>query len=884
MSVPLKLKDSAAPTELQKFSDSAENYLAYQIALNNFSKDSDNTSRIATHTIGSFRPIGTFIDTYFDSAVGTSAGSGGFYTTSTTSTVLLQRNGVETNTDSDVRRLIYLDSDASMGYTQNNGGVDTLIPQLKIREMNDSDQNTLVDRLNSTIYTNDYPGTYILTANVQDSDYQTYKQVFNDTRTDGAFNPYYLRQRTAFDSAGEGLPDTVRPFAIKRSNGDSGDYQGLQEMTDRQIQQSLGTVSRNQSGVTAGNIGAYLLLSSAQGNPTAVGYSGTWVSKGTATDTRQAIVDATYTRGRVENYSRQRDSTFSQTFLRLRVEEFTQNFEGNYTSNFENTFLIARTSVYSPGFVGNYTNTFSRTSNRNFTRNSTRTSTYTRNSTANFEGNFQGTSNYTGNFIGNFLGEYVGSQFTTYQYGWQTYWRIVQDYYGSGATLYVVWGNTTKFQNHYSSQSSAQSVSSVIGNDGLSYFKGSSQGGYSYTSDFSVARNEQVTYTRESTRQFTRTSQRQNTFARNFTGDFTGNYSRTLGFAGNFTGDFTGNFSNTFTRTSAGTFSRNFIGDYTGDFTRTSSRNFTRERNTDFLRTSTTLFAGNYTGNYTGNFTGNYAGAITISVTQGTTNYISNNGTEYSHTRTLHGNLYQGYRLGTIQHGTSSGQTVRIYYRTVTTISPALGPVHLTYLTLTDNNSDNGVVISYAATATSSFDTVNNAMTVGGTPADSRAFAFSRLAGTNTSNTQYNGIRHSGTISTTASYTRTSTRTSIPNYLRYRTGSFEGDYTGDFIGDYSRNYTGNYTTEFDRTRVSNYVGAQEFTRIFAGNYTGDFVGNFTRTSTRQRGETFLGTYTGDFSRSFEGNYSRTFTGDYAGTEIGTSIQNIETYTLYVRTA
>ena len=54
-----------------------------------------------------------------------------------------------------------------------------------------------------------------------------------DTRTDGS-STYNIYQRTT-----QSAPTQVLPFAIKRSNGDSGDYQGLQLMTE-QIQQSLG--------------------------------------------------------------------------------------------------------------------------------------------------------------------------------------------------------------------------------------------------------------------------------------------------------------------------------------------------------------------------------------------------------------------------------------------------------------------------------------------------------------------------------------------------------------------------------------------------------------------------------------------------------------------
>ena len=285
--VPLKLKDSA---DFQEFSSTEENYLAYQVGQYLISGDSSDVGSLTMDSSGGTQTIsGTFTDTAYDSAVGTGGSPGSFLTFTTTQTTLRTNLGTITPADSDYRIPVFrMDSDS----------------QQLIKEYNDSDMNVLIDRLNGRIATSDYLGSYRLGSSAPSGDYSVnLANVMTDTRTDGSSTAYNIYQRTT-----QSAPTQVLPFAIKRSNGDSGDYQGLQLMTDRQIQQSLGLRARNRlgtiadqsdSGGTGTFVGNYKLLSSAAGTPTDLGLSGTWAARGTATDTRQAIVDANYSRNRV---------------------------------------------------------------------------------------------------------------------------------------------------------------------------------------------------------------------------------------------------------------------------------------------------------------------------------------------------------------------------------------------------------------------------------------------------------------------------------------------------------------------------------------------------------------------------------------------------------
>lgn len=274
--------------------------------------------------------------------------------------------------------------------------------QTKIKEMDSTAMNALVDRLNRRIVTSDYLGSYRLGSSAPSGDYTiNLANVMTDTRTDGSSTAYNIYQRTT-----QSAPTQVLPFAIKRSNGDSGDYQGLQLMTERQIQQSLGLRARNRLGTTGDSagtfIGNYKLLSSAAGTPTDLGFTGTWAARGTATDTRQAIVDANYSRNRVSTYSRLRESTFSADYSRTRSSNYSDDYSRVRSSAYSDTYTVDRQSNYSVGFVGDYSRNFTRLRSSNFTRTRESTFEYTRNRASTFTGNYSRLVSYEGNFIGNY--------------------------------------------------------------------------------------------------------------------------------------------------------------------------------------------------------------------------------------------------------------------------------------------------------------------------------------------------------------------------------------------------------------------------------------------------------------------------------------------------
>jgi hypothetical protein len=222
--------------------------------------------------------------------------------------------------------------------------------------MSSSEIDSLTDRLVSRIFTSDYPGTYKLSTTTPTGGGWgvDISNVFTDNRIGGGGTPatainYNLYRRTSMAA-----PTENRPLSIKRSSGTTGTYQGLQEMSDAQIQYTFGQRAKTRIMDGSQNVGSYLLLSSTQGSPNALGYTGTWTAKGNATDSRQQVsTDTAYTRisTRIRN----------SNYTRISVGNYSRNFAGNYsrTTSTRNSILIS-TRDSTGNYIGNYSRSFSR--------------------------------------------------------------------------------------------------------------------------------------------------------------------------------------------------------------------------------------------------------------------------------------------------------------------------------------------------------------------------------------------------------------------------------------------------------------------------------------------------------------------------------------------
>ena len=873
MTVPLKLKDSASADFVQ-FSSTEENYLAYQAGLHLASGDSSDVGSLALNVHGTSTTIGNLTDTSYDQAVGT-GGDNVSITFSTTTTPVRQTKGTITPSGSNNRLpVMFRDSDG----------------QTVIREMNDSDMSVMLDRINTRIFTSDYPGTYKLATSTPAGGYTLdVANVTTDTRTDGTSTQHNLYRRTSMTA-----PTKVLPFSIKRSSGDTGTYQGLQLMSDDQVKYSIGTRLQNKISSTANGVGSYKIYSSAAGTPTSNGLSGTWTAKGTATDTRQAIVDANYTRGRVSTYARLRTSTYSADYQRTRNSAFSRSSNVARTSTYTATYTKTRVSTYTvSGFLGNFIGNYVSTATKDYTRTSTRDVAYAGNYGNTFTANYSRLFEYTGNF-----GSSVRSS------------TVVTAYTGNYTNTFI--GNYTR-QAQY------------IGN---------------YTGDFVDS------YTRD----------RQAIAGANYSRNFVGNYSRN--YLRNRSSNYSRNYLRTSIVSFEGNYQRNRVENFTGDYTRNFSRDFSSDftrTSINEMGYQTAYMRGRAKGGfqyYVGNFTGlAYYSRNIISSTGSWSsysfsssigspyymwftppsssvlaNYRSNGFTGSSILQSENGAPLQAneayvyffiYWNSVLQNGLHSwndlyANDAALYCADGDGFGTTSGADGIAEYKQISQWSGSGTMPTYdevqAMGETDRVDFINNITRIvnGGYEYEKGSFSGLRSANHN-AGTFYDGYYYSirrrlitaGT--TPADYassfvgnysrvTRTSTRSS--NYTRTSTTSFEGNYlrtsTTSYTGNYARNFTrtfvGNYSRNFTRTRSSNYLGGEGYTRDFVGNFTGNYTRDFTATFEGNYSRNFVGNFIGNYGRNFLGNYNRTFTGDYIGEQIGSGSTNIETYTLYVRTA
>jgi hypothetical protein len=343
--IPLKLKNSDG--DLQKFSSSEENYLAYQLglrlagisvldagALTTYSKfvvESQNTK------VGSYPDLATFESSYADS-VGTYTNT--FYQTVTEpigggstlglgsiATNLYQHYGLEDPEEVNKNR--------GSGYYQRPIRWDS---DGSLIEMTSAEFTSLTTRLLSTAMTNEYPGTYRIASSAPTSEHSVnIYDVFTDTRNDGTSIDYHLYRKSS-PSVG------VLPSGLPKNNSVSvsyisGSYDGLKAMTETQMQYTFGATAQKIQ-QTAGNIGTYQLRSSAQGAPTA---PGTWAARGTVTDTRnvdeqssfvvQYVGDYIKDYGKTINYSKAYAKAYVGQYAREDFETYVKTYVSQTTFN-----------------------------------------------------------------------------------------------------------------------------------------------------------------------------------------------------------------------------------------------------------------------------------------------------------------------------------------------------------------------------------------------------------------------------------------------------------------------------------------------------------------------------------------------------------------------
>ena len=134
-------------------------------------------------------------------------------------------------------------------------------------------------------------------------------------------------------------------------------------------------------------------------------------------------------------------------------------------------------------------------------------------------------------------------------------------------------------------------------------------------------------------------------YSGSYTGNYTGGYTGAKNYAGAYSGNYSGNYTGTYTGTSAysGTYAGNYTGTYTGSYQRF------------FSGYSGGFFSGNYAGTYTGYYTGYYTGAKNYSGTYSGT--YSGSYTGYYTGTSAYSGTYSGTYTG-YYSGTYAGDTI----------------------------------------------------------------------------------------------------------------------------------------------------------------------------------------------------------------------------------
>tara|TARA_R110000868_G_scaffold62200_6_gene188214 strand:+ start:14014 stop:15732 length:1719 start_codon:yes stop_codon:yes gene_type:complete len=548
---PVKILN--ANGDIKRFTAPEENFVAYQASLRLAYDDSDKAAQLSTL---SGTTIGSFTDTFFNQSVGAHPGSA-LSTGSTTYTVK-QRTGSNLDSDS-----TYFRAPINVN---NVGG--------NIAAMSQAEWKDLSFRLAKIITTNEYPGTYRLGSSTPSGDYSVHlSNVFVDTQTDGTNVNYNIYKRTAMTA-----PTKVNPLSLRKINGDSGAYDGIQAMDSDQMVYTFGEHLKRYIMSSSNNIGAYQIRSSAQGAPSV---TGTWTARGTATDTKKQTTDTDYAGDYAGNYI----GDFTGDYIGDFVGEYTRNSTNDSTVNSTATSTRNSTSVY----TGNYTGDF--------------VGTYTGNFIGDFTGNFLGPITYTGDFVGTYTGDFTGDfigDFTGDYSGIYTNPNaqdFVADAYvgnftGPGPPLPITYlGNYTgnylgpdaSIINYTRTRYSMVTENDYIGNYAAEFY-GNFEGAYTRNSTTNSTVNSTATQDENFTSAYTNADELDSTAnsTRNSTADAAENFTTVV--AEDYTGDFTGNYIGDFT----GNFIGDFIGNYEGIYTTNSTVN------------STTTYEGNYTGNYFG--------------------------------------------------------------------------------------------------------------------------------------------------------------------------------------------------------------------------------------------------------------------------------------------
>jgi len=710
-----------------------------------------------------------------------------------------------------------------------------------LREVNDFELDLICTRLLSSIFQNDYPGTFKLASVSPGSNWAVFlEDVFVDTRSDGSELAYsiWIKQEA------EAIPSTVRPLAPFRL---SGVFAGIKELTDPEIEFTFG--ERMKSLIMSTKIGTYQLRSSEQGPPTE---SGIWLAKGSAVNTVReyeedqnylglALFEIDYVEPYVADYTAEYEGNYSPTYEQTYVGDYVGTYQGSdivetYTAEYEGVDILL---TYSGDYEGA---TYTSESSVDYTSESELP--YTGDFNATFIGDYttEFSADYTGDFTATFIGDYTGD---------------FQAVYTSESTADYIKEFTAEYVGDYSG---------LYVGDYTADFSADYVGDYQGPSVF-------VTYTGEYTLEFSAD------YTGDFSADYVGDYAKefTADYTGDFSADYTGvtyvaDFSATYEGNSSAVYTGDFLADYVAQYVKEFSATYTSESAIEYLGD----FTATYTGDYTGDFGANYTSESTVDYTGDfSATYGGNYLAEYiaDFTATYDSN-YQSTSSASFQGDYTADTTD--YIGGATYVGSTIIAGASVYIELL---GDTTYYYEFSGTLSGS-----------GTGADWPLVTGSRIGGTS----YFRGPSQGGgsyavqsSSSSTANYIAEETYTSNTpiTYVSVSGAIYQGDYIGDYTSEstsiaYVTNYEGDYvgdsqivyTGDFSATYTS------ESSAVYQGEYVsesgiiyiGDFSANYTSESTATYNQPYTSESTIDYTGDFSANYTSESTIDYVADYTGDS--------------
>lgn len=404
----LKLNDSNG--NLKEMTTAEEAYIAYQVAAYLAGSGMTTASAGAVKVGTGNKTVGTYTNSYFNQNVGTHPASS--ITSGSTNTTLIQLDGTRPS----IVRPISWDGTAD-----------------GIKELTDSELDTVVDRILAYMMANEWAGTNFRLSTSTPAGYSSFVANFaSDTQSgNGAVTNYSLFKKTTLPAQ----PSVRRPLKLTNTFN-------VAEMTDTEIQNTFGPLVRYRMTQANDRVGRYLLLPSGQ-TPNNQGYGGTWVSRGTMTDTKDTTSEVSYSADYSATYSANYTSTFTGDFVgdyigtvnyqRTSTRNSVVNYQRNSVQQVGYGRPYARVFNYSPNVyyirayyvgVGYYSRYYTRTFSYRtwYYHRANYVRYYLGDYVGDFAGNYLGdyvneninfsanyTQVFTGDFVGNYLGNYVGN-------------------------------------------------------------------------------------------------------------------------------------------------------------------------------------------------------------------------------------------------------------------------------------------------------------------------------------------------------------------------------------------------------------------------------------------------------------------------------------------